>query len=195
VAVKAVFFDLGETLVDETRLWTTVAEAVGVPAFTFFAVAGALIERGVRDPRRIFDELEVEPASVGGFEKGDFYPDALPCLETLRAAGYVVGVVGNTGTQAEELVRPYADVVGSSEGWGVSKPEPAFFSRLCEEADAAPEEIAYVGDRVDNDVEPALRAGMVAVHIRRGPWGWLQQPPADAIRIKGLAEVPEAIGG
>jgi HAD superfamily hydrolase (TIGR01549 family) len=195
VAVKAVFFDLGETLVDETRLWTAVAEAVGIPAFTFFAVAGALIERGVRDHRRIFDELEVEPASVGAFEKGDFYPDALPCLETLRAAGYVVGVVGNTGTQAEELVRRYADVVGSSEGWGVSKPEPAFFSRLSEEADAAPEEIAYVGDRVDNDVEPALRAGMVAVHIRRGPWGWLQQPPAEAIRIRGLAEVPEAIGG
>ena len=135
------------------------------------------------------------PVAVTPFEEGDFYPDALPCLETLRGGGYVVGVVGNTGTQAEALVRPFADVVGSSEGWGVQKPEPAFFSRLAQEADAAQEEIAYVGDRVDNDIEPALRAGMVAVHIRRGPWGWLQQPPAEAIRVTGLAEVPEAIGG
>ena len=174
-----------------------MAEAVGVPAFTFFAVAGALIERGVRDHRQIFDELEVDPGALElpPFGEGDFYPDALPCLETLRAAGYVVGVAGNTSTQAEDLARPYADVVGSSEGWGVNKPEPGFFSRLTEEADAAPEEVAYVGDRVDNDIEPALRAGLVAVHIRRGPWGWLQEPPANAIRVKGLAEVPEAIGG
>ena len=104
MAVKAVFFDVGETLVDETRHWTAVAEAVGVPAFTFFAVAGALIERGVRDHRQIFDELEVDPGALElpPFGEGDFYPDALPCLETLRAAGYIVGVVGNTSTQAED---------------------------------------------------------------------------------------------
>jgi len=197
VALKAVFFDVGETLVDETRHWTAVAEAVGVPAFTFFAVAGALIERGVRDHREVFHELEVVPSALElpPFDEGDFYPDALPCLEALRAAGYVVGVVGNTSTHAEDLLRPHADVVGSSEGWGVTKPEPRFFSRVVQEAGAAPEEIAYVGDRVDNDIEPALRAGLAAVHIRRGPWGWLQEPPAQAIRVKGLAEVQEAIGG
>ena len=37
--------------------------------------------------------------------------------------------------------------------------------------------IAYVGDRADNDVGPAIAAGMVGVHIRRGPWGHLQEPP------------------
>jgi len=39
------------------------------------------------------------------------------------------------------------------------------------EVGAAPEQIAYVGDRVDNDVLPARRAGMLAVHLPRGPWG------------------------
>jgi FMN phosphatase YigB (HAD superfamily) len=53
--------------------------------------------------------------------------------------------------------------------------------------------IAYVGDRVDNDVAPAIAAGMVGVHIRRGPWGHLQQPPPDAIRIRSLGELPEAL--
>jgi FMN phosphatase YigB (HAD superfamily) len=50
-----------------------------------------------------------------------------------------------------------------------------------------------VGDRVDNDVEPALAAGMTAVHVRRGPWGHLQQPPPGAIRIRSLDELPEAL--
>ena len=34
---------------------------------------------------------------------------------------------------------------------------------------------------------------MVAVHIRRGPWGYLQEPPADAIRIASLDELPEVL--
>ena len=42
MALKAVFFDVGETLMDETRHWTIVAEQVGIPPLTFFAVAGAL---------------------------------------------------------------------------------------------------------------------------------------------------------
>ena len=56
----------------------------------------------------------------------------------------------------------HVDVLGSSERWGVEKPTAEFFARIVAEAGAAPEKIAYVGDRVDNDVEPALAAGMVA---------------------------------
>ena len=35
---------------------------------------------------------------------------------------------------------------------------------------------------------------MVAVHVRRGPWGHLHEPPAEAIRIETLDELPEALG-
>ncbi len=56
------------------------------------------------------------------------------------------------------------------------------------------DEIAYVGDRVDNDVVPALAAGMAAVRIRRGPWGHLHEPPAEALRIDTLDELSEALG-
>ena len=44
-----------------------------------------------------------------------------------------------------------------------------------------------------NTVTPALAAGMVAVHIRRGPWGYLHEPPAAAVSIGSLDELPEAI--
>jgi FMN phosphatase YigB (HAD superfamily) len=50
-----------------------------------------------------------------------------------------------------------------------------------------------VGDRVDNDVGPALAAGMVGVHIKRGPWGFLHEPPREAIRIRSLDELPGAL--
>jgi FMN phosphatase YigB (HAD superfamily) len=93
----------------------------------------------------------------------------------------------------EDEVRAHADFVGSSASWGVDKPSPEFFARIVELADAAPEMIAYVGDRTDNDAAPALAAGMVAVHIRRGPWGYLHEPPAGALRIRSLDELPAAL--
>jgi len=105
-----------------------------------------------------------------------------------------VGAVGNTPLETEELLREHVDVLGSSGRWGVEKPAPEFFDRVLETVELAPDEVAYVGDRVDNDVEPALAAGMVAVHVRRGPWGYLHEPPAAAIRIGSLAELREALG-
>ena len=55
--------------------------------------------------------------------------------------------------------------------------------------------IAYVGDRLDNDVLPARAAGMVAVFLRRGPWGFMhaEQPEiAQAhLRLDSLAALPE----
>jgi FMN phosphatase YigB (HAD superfamily) len=58
-------------------------------------------------------------------------------------------------------------------------------------------EIAYVGDRVDNDVVPAADAGMVSIFLRRGPWGYLQADwPGVALahlRLDSLAELPAAL--
>ena len=54
-------------------------------------------------------------------------------------------------------------------------------------------EIACVGDRVDNDVAPARATGMLAVHIRRGPWGHLREPPLEALGITSPAEPPATL--
>jgi FMN phosphatase YigB (HAD superfamily) len=61
----------------------------------------------------------------------------------------------------------------------------------------SPDEIAYVGDRVDNDVRRAAAAGLVAVFIRRGPWGWIvddgAMPREATLAVESLAELPEAL--
>jgi len=191
VAVTAVVFDVGETLVDETRNWESVADECGVPRFTLMALVGATIGTG-ESHHRALELLGIRP-SRGAFFNDQWYPDAVRCLARLRGRGIVVGAAGNMGVEHEELIRPHVDFVGSSERFEVEKPAPGFFARVAELAGAVPERIAYVGDRVDNDVVPALAAGMVAVHVRRGPWGYLQEPPAGAIRIASLDELPAAL--
>ena len=209
MAVKAVVFDVGETLVDETRYWGEWADRVGVPRLTFFAVLGGVIERG-DDHRRVFElvrpDFDVDRAlregAGNGFRPADLYEDALPCIRRLRGEGYRIGLAGN---QTEETARTLeglgvpADFVGSSAEWGVWKPSPLFFARIAEEAGYGPAEIAYVGDRVDNDIVPAATAGMVAVFLRRGPWALLHAHRPEAsiarLRIESLAELPEALRG
>lgn len=209
--IRAVCFDIGETLVDETRHWQAWADWLGVPAMTFFAALGAVIERGEHH-RRVFElirpgfDLEAERAkrsAAGGelrLEPGDFYPDALPCLARLRAAGYQVGLVGNQPASTEaRLAELGVDVewIASSAGWGVEKPAPEFFARVAECADLPREQIAYVGDRLDNDVLPARAAGMLAVFLRRGPWGVVHATRPEVgqahVRIESLDELPAAL--
>jgi FMN phosphatase YigB (HAD superfamily) len=111
-----------------------------------------------------------------------------------------VGVAGNQPAAAEAVLNGLGlplDLVASSASWGVEKPDPRFFERIIEALDLPPEEIAYVGDRVDNDVRPAAAAGMQAIFVRRGPWGWIQQPsgspPEAVLTVESLAELPAAI--
>jgi HAD superfamily hydrolase (TIGR01509 family) len=132
------------------------------------------------------------PASM--FAADELYPDALDCIADLRSRGLLVGAVGNTPADVEEMLRRHVDVVGSSARWGVEKPASEFFARIVEETGVPAAEIAYVGDRVDNDVKPALAAGMTAVHLRRGPWGYLHDPPPAAIQIRALGQLADALG-
>lgn len=207
--MRAVVFDVGETLIDESRLWAAWAEWLGVPPFTFFVALGSVVGAG-RDHRDVFALLgfdyEREAAArtaagiVGGFGADDLYPDVRPCLDALRADGYAIGVVGNQPARAEgqlhELALP-VDLIATSAGWGVSKPAPAYFTRVATAMGCAPADIVHVGDRVDNDVVPAAEAGMVSVFIRRGPWAFIQRgwPGAEQARIAidSLAELPDAL--
>jgi len=208
----AVVFDIGETLVDESRHWGEWADWLGVPRHAFMAALGAVIARGDHH-RRVFElvrpgfdvEAELRRRSDAGWryriEPADFYPDALPCLAALKARGFLVGLAGNQPQEAEAALHEAgleADFIAASARWGVEKPDPRFFARVAEEARLTPARIAYVGDRIDNDVLPAGRAGMLAVFIRRGPWGFVHAALPEAakadLRIEHLAELPELLG-
>jgi HAD superfamily hydrolase (TIGR01509 family) len=210
--LRAVIFDVGETLVDETRAWGEWADALDTPRLTFFSVLGSLVERGLPHrqvfaelrPGLDFDELRARLLRAGSspsrIEPSDLYPDARACLHELRARGYWIALAGNQPRSAEAELRALAlpvDLVVASESFGVAKPQPEFFARLVKLAGCSAGEIAYVGDRLDNDVLPAIAAGMRAVFLRRGPWGVAHARRAEAARadarIEGLAELPDLL--
>ena len=97
--IRAVVFDVGECLVNETTEYGTWADWLGFPRHTFHAVFGAVIAQG-RDYRETFQEfrlgfdLEVERekrARAGrpeSFGEADLYPDVREAL-----AGYEVPVL------------------------------------------------------------------------------------------------------
>ncbi len=211
MTIRAVVFDVGETLVDETRPWGAWADHLGVPRLTFFATLGAAIADGRhhRDPIDLLRpdvDADAEQRTLEA-ERGfsfvavdDLYPDALDCLRALAADGYRLGVAANQPAATAAVIEGLGielEVVGMSADWGVHKPDPAFFKRIARELELPPAEIAYVGDRVDNDVRPARAAGMTAVFLRRGPWGWIQagrdDPPEADLVVNNLAELPGAL--
>ncbi len=171
--VRAVVFDVGETLVDESRAWSAQAALTGVTPFTLMGLLGALIARD-EDHRHVWDLLGVErPTEPPLIQRADLYPDALACLRAAKQAGLAVGIAGNQPTGVEAQLRDAgfdADFIASSAAWGVTKPSPEFFSRTVTTVQLDAGQILYVGDRLDNDVLPARKAGMKTAFIRRGPW-------------------------
>jgi FMN phosphatase YigB (HAD superfamily) len=210
-AVSWVVFDVGETIVDETRMWHEWADILGVPRFTLAASLGAVIARGEHHSR-VFElvapgidrqaarEARPDRPIPMRVELDDLYPDAIAAIDGLRRAGFWVGVAGNQPTATEAALQSIGldlDLVASSEGLGATKPDRAFFERIVEVAGVPAAEMAYVGDRLDNDVWPSLAAGLVPVFLRRGPWARIQETmgpvPAGAIVIDGLAELVERL--
>jgi HAD superfamily hydrolase (TIGR01549 family) len=195
--VRAVVFDVGETLIDETRIWTRWAERIGVSHFVLMGALGgmAALDRSHSEAFEIIRpgiDLEAEEAAWerddpdglrNHFDGDDLYPDVRPALGALREAGYQVIIAGNQPRRAYDALAAMelpADSVHTSEGWGVAKPQPEFFAKVAAVAGREPGEILYVGDRLDNDVLPAGRAGMRTALIRRGPWGYLHAARPEA---------------
>ncbi|MEE4023807.1 HAD family hydrolase [Gordonia sp. PKS22-38] len=182
--VRAVVFDVGETLVDESRMWSYHARRVGVTPFALMGVIGALIEAG-QPHDHAWRVLGVDrPDTAPQIKSTDLYPDALDCLSAVKTAGFVVGIAGNQPAGAVAQLSDLgfeADVVASSAQWGVSKPSVGFFSRLVRAVGMPAEDILYVGDRLDNDVLPAAAVGIRTALLRRGPWGHIhsRRPEAD----------------
>ncbi|GAB3662144.1 hypothetical protein GCM10027589_24820 [Actinocorallia lasiicapitis] len=208
VTIRAVFFDVGETIINEGRIYGRWADWLGVPRHTFNAVLGATVARGeshmnvFQHFRPGFDLATEEAARIAagvpnGFDADDLYPDVRATLTALRSQGLFVGIAGNQpkeATAAIAAMRLDHDLLATSEEWGVEKPKAAFFDRVVAEAGLPAEEILYVGDRIDNDVRPTLAYGMPVAFLRRGPWGHVQQDPEllarCAFRIDGLDELP-----
>ena len=180
-----------------------------MPRLTFLAVLGRLIAEG-RHYQEIFDVFGVSrPVEGRAASTVADRPAFAPKISTrtlgrvwrsCAGSGSASGSPATSPDRAAEILATVGielDLVATSAAWGVEKPSPAFFARIASELALPPEAIAYVGDRVDNDVIPAAAAGMTAIFIRRGPWAWIQcpvgTPPGASFVIEDLTGLPELL--
>lgn len=108
-------------------------------------------------------------------------------LGELRLRGYRLHVLSNNSSilplQLELIdATDYFDTISWSEEMGVEKPDARIFQLTLERIGAAPEEVVYVGDSFEADVEGATGAGIVPIHAdhRR------RRPDGAALRVESL---------
>ena len=237
--IKAVLFDLGDTLLEFGKFSTTRAFLEGARATHAFlrdhgqpvsCFAWYFLRNLVRLRTRYliadlthqdFDSLEVLRAvgtklgvKLSGAQWEQFawlwyeplsrrarIEEGLQeSLARLTGMGLKLGIVSNTFVNRASLQRQL-QLVGLLEffpvqlysyEYHVRKPSTELFRLAADKIAEQPQNILFVGDRIDNDVLPALASGMRAAlkeaYTNRGR----KLPPA-ALKIRRLAELPALI--
>jgi HAD superfamily hydrolase (TIGR01549 family) len=199
--VRAISFDLDDTLTD---WWTGIAlaaAAVGAPEICDRVREATWIRRdGVVVDRHHWRVLH-EPATFMAAELVDpflaaldppLFDDVIPALEALRGR-VKLALLTNNPYGADVLDRHglHVDVFDSVvvADPSVRKPNPRAFAPLLDALTLDANEIAHVGDSVPADVEGALGAGLHAIWLNRrnDPWPL----PSDVVSITSLSELHE----
>ena len=210
--IDTIVLDVGETIVRDDRYWGAWADWFGVPRHTVSALVGAVVAQGrdnadalrlIRPGVDLGAEYRKRAEAGQGerLDESDLYDDVRPALTAVRQCGVRVVIAGNQTALAGDLLRGLdlpADLIVTSEEWGVSKPQLGFFERVLEVSQAPAGRTLYVGDHPANDVFPAQAAGLKTAHLRRGPWGyfWADAPEVVAAadwRIGGLMELVDVV--
>lgn len=100
------------------------------------------------------------------------FPDVMPALEALRAAGIRMGVISNFVWGGTELIHDlelarHFDALTVSARVGFQKPHPGIFQHALESLNVAPANALHVGDSYRADVIGARRMLIDAVLIDR----------------------------
>ncbi len=96
------------------------------------------------------------------------YDDVEPTLAALHARGFTLVAATNGSVDLGPLeFSRYLSGWHLAQDGGVSKPDPRFFAHVLERFDATADRTLAIGDRMDNDVDPARAAGITAVLLDR----------------------------
>jgi putative hydrolase of the HAD superfamily len=132
---------------------------------------------------RFCEHLEAPPPSrfaaaelfhrFGSAEAWEVYPEVPEVLDALRARGLRLGVISNWDMRLPELLRQLdlarrLDVLTTSSGVGVEKPDSRIFRRALRDLGVEPRAALHVGDSRLEDLEGAIAAGMRALLLVRG---------------------------
>jgi len=174
--------------VDETRpnlarfeeALAAAPAAAGRSARDMFSRLEVAVREDAPDPFvRVLEEVGLSAADRKRFRWNydliKTYRDAPPALRALR--GVVrLGALANQGLGLPARLDRMGfaglfDLVLGSSDCGFKKPDPAFFEFAAGKAGCPPGNLLMAGDRLDNDIAPAKRAGWRTIWVRRGPHG------------------------
>lgn len=169
-----------------------IAKRTKYEQWEFFAEYERLILRGagVEAPLQlageIFQAIRTIPYHLA------LYEDALPCINTLKSRGLVVGMISNIYSDLNRTCTRLglADVLHfwvTSKEAASEKPHPAIFQLALAKAEVQPHEAIHVGDQYYSDVTGARGVGITPVLIDRTSLS----PEQDCTVISGLMELPD----
>src|SRR2546426_4352090 len=190
MAIDWVFLDVGGILFSDDSYFTSLYEAI-------HEVSPSTTRRAFDDALRALRAAQSEPFTealvsafvddrsrhagaragaderweVRGYGPHELYPEVIPALTAL-AKRHRIACITNHYSWVRDRARDagFADLVAVwaiSAEVGVDKPDPALFRFALREADAEPERVAMVGDRLDRDIAPTKELGMRTVWMLR----------------------------
>lgn len=201
--IKWLFFDVGSTLIDETECYNhRIRDAIAGTGITFEEF----------NEKRIFFAKQnlkgdIEALKFFGLTKTPWhheyeipYEETENILKTLYEKGYHIGVIANQSLGTEKRLEnwglmKYIELVIASAEEGVAKPDIEIFLRALNRSDCSPENAVMIGDRIDNDIEPANRLGMKTIWVKQGfsayqtPVNEFQQADYIVDRLQDVLEV------
>ena len=170
--------------------WTTTV--LDSRRFWFETYAAVLEGLAIEPTDELAESLYATFTDTGNYVA---FPDVLPTLEALVAAGYRLGLISNFESWLERLLHDldlarFFDVRVISGLEGVEKPEPEIFERALARAGVGAREAAYVGDSPEFDVAPSSSLGMRAFLIDRRD----RHDAGPGTKLARLTDLPGALG-
>jgi HAD superfamily hydrolase (TIGR01509 family) len=216
--VRWLFFDLGNTLINEEEAWEhrlrLLVEALERHGRrcsieeTRTALAAAAAEFGPRFIVKAIEKL-VDDENLRGsvlaaarYRKELEAPYAAAELVLRALSGsYKLGVIANQSvSSSERLIQwglmPFVSTCLCSFELGLEKPDPAIFTLALERTGCAPSEAVMIGDRLDYDIRPARLLGWRTIRVAQG-FARLQLPrdtwDEPDLTVGSVAEVTPAL--
>ena len=145
---------------------------------------------------RVMQRLDIHPAVredifwqiLQAFEDPatyELYPEVLPTLDKLQAAGYRMAIISNWGWHLPELCQalgltPYFEQIFTSARVGYAKPNPKIFHYVLDQMRINPAQGLHTGDSLSADVGGAWGVGLGALWLVRPA----DQPLYDEEKLK-----------
>ncbi len=147
-------------------------------------------------------EYDGDQVAATGFEiffearqQVEFYDDVFPSLRRLQRK-FRLGTISNGNASVEHVgLGSLIEHAVSAGDLQVAKPDPQIYRHLAERFEVSLEQIVYVGDHPEYDVQGSLDAGLHAVWINREQSNWPDHLPEPQHQVTDLQELEALLSG